>query len=77
MSIYNPCACNDEARQGGDLRKGSGSGSACRNCFTLRRIRIMSTIEQNLQAVRRNIEAAAHEAGRTPESVQLLAVSKT
>jgi pyridoxal phosphate enzyme (YggS family) len=37
----------------------------------------MSTIEQNLQAVRRNIAAAAQEAGRTPESVQLLAVSKT
>jgi pyridoxal phosphate enzyme (YggS family) len=37
----------------------------------------MSTIEQNLQAVRRNIAAAAQEAGRTPQSVQLLAVSKT
>ena len=38
---------------------------------------IMSTIEQNLQAVRRNMEAAAFEAGRAPQSVQLLAVSKT
>jgi pyridoxal phosphate enzyme (YggS family) len=38
---------------------------------------IMSTIEQNLQAVRRNMEAAAVEAGRAPQGVQLLAVSKT
>ena len=37
----------------------------------------MSTIEQNLQAVQRNIDAAALEAGRAPQSVQLLAVSKT
>jgi pyridoxal phosphate enzyme (YggS family) len=38
---------------------------------------IMSTIEQNLQAVHRSIAAAAAEAGRAPEGVALLAVSKT
>ncbi|MFT5644035.1 MAG: pyridoxal phosphate enzyme (YggS family) [Janthinobacterium sp.] len=38
---------------------------------------IMSTIEQNLQAVHRSIAAAAQEAGRAPDSVLLLAVSKT
>ncbi|MBB3119182.1 YggS family pyridoxal phosphate-dependent enzyme [Pseudoduganella violacea] len=37
----------------------------------------MSTITQNLQAVTENIVAAAREAGRAPDSVQLLAVSKT
>jgi pyridoxal phosphate enzyme (YggS family) len=37
----------------------------------------MSTIEQNLQAVRLSMEEAAREAGRAPQSVQLLAVSKT
>jgi hypothetical protein len=37
----------------------------------------MSTIEQNLQAVRLNMEAAAFDAGRAPQGVQLLAVSKT
>ncbi len=37
----------------------------------------MSTIEQNLQAVHRSIAAAAAEAGRAPEGVALLAVSKT
>ena len=38
---------------------------------------IMSTIEQNLQAVRRTIAQAATEAQRAPDSVTLLAVSKT
>ncbi len=38
---------------------------------------IMSTIEQNLQAVRRSIAQAAIEAQRPPEAVTLLAVSKT
>ncbi len=37
----------------------------------------MSIIEQNLQAVHRSIDAAAHEAGRASGSVSLLAVSKT
>jgi pyridoxal phosphate enzyme (YggS family) len=37
----------------------------------------MSTIVQNLQAVKAAIEAAATAAGRSPASVQLLAVSKT
>ena len=37
----------------------------------------MSRIEQNLQAVRRSIAQAAVEAQRPPESVTLLAVSKT
>jgi pyridoxal phosphate enzyme (YggS family) len=37
----------------------------------------MSTIVQNLQAVKAAIEAAATVAGRPPSSVQLLAVSKT
>jgi pyridoxal phosphate enzyme (YggS family) len=37
----------------------------------------MSTIVQNLQAVKAAIEAAATAAGRPPSSVQLLAVSKT
>ncbi|MES2257888.1 MAG: YggS family pyridoxal phosphate-dependent enzyme [Pseudomonadota bacterium] len=37
----------------------------------------MSRIAQNLQAVTHTIVAAAHEAGRLPDSVQLLAVSKT
>ena len=38
---------------------------------------IMSTIEQNLQAVHQSIVAAAQEAGRAPQAVSLLAVSKT
>jgi PLP dependent protein len=38
---------------------------------------IMSTIDANLQAVQQIIEAAAREAGRSPDSVALLAVSKT
>jgi pyridoxal phosphate enzyme (YggS family) len=38
---------------------------------------IMSTIEQNLQAVHDVIAAAAQEAGRAQEAVTLLAVSKT
>lgn len=38
---------------------------------------IMSTIVQNLQAVKAAIEAAATAAGRSPSAVQLLAVSKT
>lgn len=38
---------------------------------------IMSTIDQNLQAVHRSIVGAADEAGRAPASVSLLAVSKT
>lgn len=38
---------------------------------------IMSTIEQNLQAVRDSIAQAALEARRAPEDVTLLAVSKT
>ncbi|WP_065308407.1 YggS family pyridoxal phosphate-dependent enzyme [Janthinobacterium psychrotolerans] len=37
----------------------------------------MSTIEEKLQAVRRSIAQAATEAQRPPESVTLLAVSKT
>ena len=37
----------------------------------------MSTIVQNLQAVKAAIDAAATAAGRSPSSVQLLAVSKT
>lgn len=38
---------------------------------------IMSTIATNLQAVQQIIGAAAREAGRAPQSVALLAVSKT
>jgi PLP dependent protein len=38
---------------------------------------IMSTIDANLQAVQQIIGAAAREAGRAPQSVALLAVSKT
>jgi len=37
----------------------------------------MSPIPLNLQAVTRRIEAAARAAGRSPDSVQLVAVSKT
>ena len=37
----------------------------------------MTSIAANLQAVRRRIEWAAREAGRAPDSVQLIAVSKT
>jgi pyridoxal phosphate enzyme (YggS family) len=37
----------------------------------------MSSITANLQAVMKRIEAAARAAGRPPESVQLVAVSKT
>ncbi len=37
----------------------------------------MSLIPQNLQAIASTIVAAAQEAGRAPEAVQLLAVSKT
>jgi PLP dependent protein len=37
----------------------------------------MSLIPQNLQAIASTIVAAAQEAGRAPESLQLLAVSKT
>src|SRR5450830_497565 len=38
---------------------------------------IMSTIEQNLQAVRGSIAQAVKEAQRAPQDVHLLAVSKT
>lgn len=38
---------------------------------------IMSLIRQNLQAITATIVAAAQESGRAPDSVQLLAVSKT
>src|SRR5471030_239582 len=38
---------------------------------------IMSTIDQNLQAIATRIAAAAAEAGRAPDAVRLLAVSKT
>lgn len=38
---------------------------------------IMSTIDQNLQAIATTIDAAAAEAGRAPDAVRLLAVSKT
>jgi pyridoxal phosphate enzyme (YggS family) len=38
---------------------------------------IMSAIASNLQAVRARIATAAKAAGRSPESIQLLAVSKT
>jgi len=38
---------------------------------------IMSTIESNLQAVRARIAAAAVAAGREPDAIALLAVSKT
>ncbi len=37
----------------------------------------MSTIDQNLQAVRHSIASASCEAGRGPHAVKLLAVSKT
>ncbi len=37
----------------------------------------MATIAENLQAVKSRIRAAAQAAGRAPESVRLLAVSKT
>lgn len=37
----------------------------------------MSTIDQNLQAVHQCIASSAAEAGRAPQAVQLLAVSKT
>lgn len=37
----------------------------------------MSPIKANLQAVRQRIESAARAAGRAPQSVQLVAVSKT
>jgi len=37
----------------------------------------MTSIAANLQAVRARIAAAARAAGRHPESVRLLAVSKT
>ncbi|MET3132383.1 pyridoxal phosphate enzyme (YggS family) [Oxalobacteraceae bacterium GrIS 1.11] len=37
----------------------------------------MSTIDQNLQAVHDSIVSATHEAGRAPDAVALLAVSKT
>ena len=39
--------------------------------------RIMSAIASNLQAVQARIAEAARAAGRNPESIQLLAVSKT
>jgi pyridoxal phosphate enzyme (YggS family) len=38
---------------------------------------IMSPIPQNLQAITATIVAAAQESGRSPDAVQLLAVSKT
>lgn len=37
----------------------------------------MSTIQQNLQVVRKRIASAAQDCGRAPEDVNLLAVSKT
>lgn len=43
----------------------------------LRRPRYMTTIAANLQAVRQRIAAACAAAGRTPDSVVLLAVSKS
>jgi PLP dependent protein len=42
-----------------------------------RRRQIMSTIESNLQVVRARIAAAARSAGRDPDEIVLLAVSKT
>src|SRR5947209_8357169 len=38
---------------------------------------IMSTIQQNLQAVHERMDAAAYAASRAPHDVNLLAVSKT
>ncbi len=47
-------------------------------CYTCSAIQsIMTTISANLQAVRARIARAAHLAGRTRESINLLAVSKT
>lgn len=37
----------------------------------------MTTISANLQAVRQRIDAAARRAGRNPDSITLVAVSKT
>ena len=37
----------------------------------------MSAIEENLEGVRSNIAAAAHKAGRSPDEIRLVAVSKT
>src|SRR6201996_2962276 len=45
--------------------------------YRLPRLMIMSTIDQNLQAIATTIVAAAAEAGRAPDAVRLLAVSKT
>src|SRR5476649_1706195 len=45
--------------------------------YTLPRSMIMSTIDQNLQAIAATIVAAAAEARRAPDAVRLLAVSKT
>ncbi len=42
-----------------------------------RPLQIMSTIESNLQVVRARIAAAAKAAGRDPDDIALLAVSKT
>src|SRR5210317_125733 len=36
----------------------------------------MNKLEKNLQAIRARIERAAHDCGRDPESILLLAVSK-
>lgn len=36
----------------------------------------MNTLEENLQQVQQRIESAAHSAGRSPEDVRLIAVSK-
>src|SRR5471032_1967403 len=52
-------------------------GHAPAQLYTLPRSMIMSTIDQNLQAIATTIVAAAAEAGRAPAAVRLLAVSKT
>jgi pyridoxal phosphate enzyme (YggS family) len=48
-----------------------------RRSLTRRSAEIMASIAANLQAVRARIERAARAAGRLPETVELLAVSKT
>lgn len=60
------------------LRGYWGAFAPCRRPAQPRFIRpIMTTISANLQAVRQRIAAAAQAAGRVPEAVHLLAVSKT
>src|SRR5215212_3573337 len=43
----------------------------------LHRVKIMTSLQRNLQAVRSRIERAAHACGRSPAEISLLAVSKT